>query len=183
MIPTHMSDQSDAEQFAAFINALLDSQNLSGAQAARRLKVAQSQVSRWRRGEGGISLENLHRIHEVFGTDLNYLKRLAGLPASSPSTVQEDEFPELDAMIDAERVEIHEELRDIPQLFWTAILTAQRAARRQAIATALAALELVSTPGNGELAPPVRRRRRDDRSDSRDGKGPLAVNFSPAGSY
>jgi|SRR5947209_10389422 len=81
--------------FPEFFNKLLASHALSGAQAARRLGVAESQVGRWRRGQGGISLENLERIHEEFGVDLDYLRELAGLRNSSPATAT--------AGIDAER--------------------------------------------------------------------------------
>lgn len=88
-----MSEQPEdvlpATAFRGFFNALLESRGLSGAQAARKLGVAQSQVSRWKRGEGGISLENLQRIHETFGIDLAYLTGLAGIRDSSASTVND----------------------------------------------------------------------------------------------
>jgi len=172
-------EQSDAERFAAFLNALLDSQSLSGAQAARRLKVAQSQVSRWRRGEGGISLENLHRIHAAFGTDLEYLKRLAGFSASTPTTAEDDVYVEqVDALYDADRAELHEELRDIPQIFWTTILAAQRSARRAAIDNARRAIELISLLPRSELATLLKDARRDDDDNDRPPGKTLASYFA-----
>jgi transcriptional regulator with XRE-family HTH domain len=76
-------------QFASFFDGLLTSLHLSNAAAARRLHVAQSQVGRWRRGEGGISKENIRRIHEEFGVDFDYLLGLAGLRTSTPAIALE----------------------------------------------------------------------------------------------
>jgi transcriptional regulator with XRE-family HTH domain len=89
-VPADVPESGESAQFARFLNSLLESHHLSGAQAARRLGVSQSQVSRWRRGEGGISLENLERIHAVFGVELAYLKQLAGLRSSHPTVTLDD---------------------------------------------------------------------------------------------
>lgn len=140
-----MPDPTPSAQFAEFLNALLESQGLSGAQAARRLHVAQSQVSRWRRGEGGVSLENLTRIHEEFGIDLGTLRRLAGYGDSTSSTMKEGIDPEVEAIFDAERAETHEALRGIPKTFWPTILTAWRDARRMTVNNIAAALELAQS--------------------------------------
>jgi len=176
-----LSDPSDAERFAAFINALFDSQGLTGAQAARRLRVAQSQVSRWRRGEGGISLENLIRIHETFGTDLDYLKGLAGFSASTPSIAQDDTDAALDALWEAERTAMREDLHDIPAPFHKTILDAVAAARRLAVDNARTAIELISTLPRSELASLLRPDRRDDDDDDRPKSGTLATKFALAG--
>jgi len=89
-VPADVPEPGENAQFARFFNSLLDGQRLSGAQAARRLGVSHSQVSRWRRGEGGISLENLERIHDTFGVELDYLKQLVGLRSSHPSSTLDD---------------------------------------------------------------------------------------------
>lgn len=118
-----MPEQSPDAQFAEYFNVLLAQHKLNGADAARRLKVAQSQVSRWKRGEGGISLENLQRIHDVFGTDLTYLMQLAGLRASTPSTANSDPAVE----IERQRWRAwFDELREkkVPKSLWTAYTAA-----------------------------------------------------------
>lgn len=180
---------SEGEQFAVFFNALLDGDGLSGAQAARRLKVAQSQVSRWRRGEGGISLENLQRIHDTFGTDLAYLMQLAGYRASSLSTAQGDISPELAALLDAEHHATLGEMRDIPAAFWPTVIATQRAARRMAVDVARSAIELVQGTGaislvpEDELAPPGHRRRRDDKAPAPPRSAELPTALHPVYAY
>lgn len=78
-----MNRQAEA-RFGRFFDELLAHNDLTAAEAARRLHVAQSQVSRWRRGEGGLSYESMKRISDVFGIDLTYLQQLTDSEYSGP---------------------------------------------------------------------------------------------------
>lgn len=111
------------ERFGKFFDSLLSQSDMSGAEAARRLRVAQSQVSRWRRGEGGLSQQSLQRISEVFGTDLNYLREIAGLTDTGPSVYRADAVdPLINARLDAVRARARELLEGIPTAYWATFL-------------------------------------------------------------
>lgn len=144
-----MPEPTSNVQFAGFFNALLESAGLSGAQAARRLGVAQSQVSRWRRGEGGITLENLERIAKEFSIDRSTLEQLAGFRDTYGAATQDTADQEIKALLDAERAETHEELKGVEPQFWPIIIEAGRVARQAAAKVArMAAPQSISDPSS-----------------------------------
>ncbi len=98
---------------------------MTGAEAARKLRVAQSQVSRWRRGEGGLSEASMRRISEVFGTDIDYLKEITGTTYAGPSVYRADSIdPYINVRLDAIRSRMRELLEGIPPNLWVTYLEA-----------------------------------------------------------
>ena len=68
--------------FARWLNTVMQSHSLSQADVARTLGVADTQVSRWRRGQVVPSVRYLQQIADVFGVPRTTLDRLAGYPVS-----------------------------------------------------------------------------------------------------
>jgi transcriptional regulator with XRE-family HTH domain len=160
----------------------MDARGLSQAKLAEALGVHDGNVRRWRTGKG-IEIENVWALADYFGVERNYLARLAGYPDSEVSITDDGHLAEIDALYDADRAEVHEELREIPQPFWSSIWAAQRAARRLAIDNARIAIELVSSLPHGELAPPATATGRDDDGKNRPPSGPLTSVFAPSLAY
>lgn len=65
-------------EFAKAFEQLRISRGWSPAEVARRLDVYPTEVSRWRRGVGGISIKNVRKIAALFEADRAWLERLAG---------------------------------------------------------------------------------------------------------
>lgn len=172
--------------FAEAFERLRTGRGWSPAEVARQLDVYPTEVSRWRRGLGGISIRNVRKVADVFGVDRAELERLAGYDDSSVTVAQDTLSPEIAAMYDADRAAVEGELSGIPPAFFPAIFNAQRTARRIAVELARTALGLtqeppISLPTDGELAPPPRRLRRDRLSEDGPKSGPLATRFALAG--
>lgn len=113
--------------FARALSDLMTTRQMSQAEVARQLGEYQGNISRWLAG-GGITIRNVFAIADLFEVDRAYLARLAGFPVERTDS---DIDPEMAALLDAERSEAHRELRDIPPIYWRAIIDAGVAARRQ----------------------------------------------------
>lgn len=175
--------------FAEFFERLRLGRGWTPAEVARRLDVYPTEVSRWRRGRGGISIRNVRKVADLFGVDRAELERLAGY-GDSPVSVSKDTLnPEIAAMYDADRAAVEGELSGIPPAFFPAIFNAQRTARRLAVEVARAAIELtqpkapISLPASSELATSPRRLRRDRLGGDGPKSGPLASVFALAGAH
>lgn len=118
--------------FAEWFNAQLNARNLSQRQAAILLNVAESQVSRWRQGIGGISLESLERIATAFGVDRQELAVLALLRDSGSASTEATVDPTMAALLDAERDDVHDQLSGVDPKYWSVVLDAGRVARQAA---------------------------------------------------
>lgn len=151
-----MNPQNE-QTFAQVFASLLKSRGMSQRQAAIKLNVAESQVSRWLRGQGGISLENIERISATFGVDRALLLALVGYRDNTGATVEAPVDAEINALLDAERAEAHLDLKDIPPTFWPAVLEASRAARRLVaeMARQNRPSSLISTPQSEPINPPA----------------------------
>src|SRR5437762_12162740 len=93
-----MPGNQERERFAGRLSATMQSRGLSQAQLARSVGVADTQVSRWRRGQVVPTVQYLQRIADTFGVQRTTLDRLVGYPVASA----EAGSPEVDADVEAE---------------------------------------------------------------------------------
>lgn len=112
------------ETFDQLINWLMQEHRLTQRQLAATIGVSDSQVSRWRRGLGGVSVEAIDKICERFPLDRQWVKSLANLGDSTlASTIAED--PAMEAERQRWR-QWFDELREkkVPRSLWTAYTAA-----------------------------------------------------------
>src|ERR1051326_8206695 len=84
-------------RFAGWLEASMHSRGLTQAQLARSVGVADTQVSRWRRGQVVPTVQYLQRLADTFGVSRVTLDQLVGLPvAQAPG-----QEPELEAELQA----------------------------------------------------------------------------------
>jgi len=112
--------------FAHWLNVTMQQHGLSQAALARTVGVADTQVSRWRRGQVLPTLRYLQQIADAFGVPRSTLDRLAGYPVVdriSTTTFEIDPIAlaELQA-VEARYQDILEE--KIPRVMWPAYLAA-----------------------------------------------------------
>src|ERR1700682_4940544 len=69
-------------RFAGWLQASMRTRGLSQAQLARSVGVADTQISRWRRGQVVPTLPYLQRLADTFGIERVSLDRLVGLPVA-----------------------------------------------------------------------------------------------------
>jgi transcriptional regulator with XRE-family HTH domain len=97
---------------------------LSQAQLARSVGVADTQVSRWRRGHVVPTVQYLQRLADTFGVDRVTLDRLVGYPvhdASAGSGVEAEEEAELQAL----QARLREAMQTrLPRSMWRAYVEA-----------------------------------------------------------
>src|SRR5437879_11738037 len=84
-------------RFAGWLQASMRSHGLTQAQLARSVGVADTQVSRWRRGQVVPTVMYLQRLADAFGVPRVTLDQLLGLPVAPPP----DAEPELEAELPA----------------------------------------------------------------------------------
>src|SRR5690348_2893191 len=72
-------------RFAGWLEASMRSRGLTQAQLARSLGVADTQLSRWRRGQVVPTLPYLQRLADAFGVQRMTLDELLGLPVAYAS--------------------------------------------------------------------------------------------------
>src|SRR5438128_8212370 len=98
-------------RFAGWLQASMRSHGLSQAQLARSVGVADTQVSRWRRGQVVPTVQYLQRIADTFGVQRTTLDRLVGYPVAEA----ESGSPEVDADVEAELQALQARLREAMQ--------------------------------------------------------------------
>jgi transcriptional regulator with XRE-family HTH domain len=141
--------------FAQTLEYLMATRGLSQAKLAEALGVYDGNVRRWRTGKG-IEIENVWKIADFFGVDRGHLAQLAGYPDNTRAITTDSVDPQIDAMLDAERAQTHDDLRGIPPKFWPTILEARRAAHRTAVEMArLAVNGPISTAQSEPINPPA----------------------------
>jgi transcriptional regulator with XRE-family HTH domain len=113
-----------SDNFARWLEATMQSRGLSQAAIARRVGVADAQVSRWRRGQVTPSLPHLQRIADTFGVPRVELDRLAGYPVpGEPDTGADD--PEAAAELRAHLAQLERLLTtSVPPELWRAYIDA-----------------------------------------------------------
>lgn len=142
----------DDEQnpFARWLNVTMQSRGLSQAELARAVGVADTQVSRWRRGQVVPTLRYLQQIADTFEVPRTTLDRLAGYPVAEalhqPPRVFEDptELAEL-AAYEAHFRQMLEE--KIPRALWQAYMDACDALAEALSASYRTALEQAPPAG------------------------------------
>src|SRR5690349_18304152 len=92
-------DEYGGNSFGQWLNMTMQSRNLSQAEVARTLGVADAQVSRWRRVQVVPTVRYLQQIADAFGIPRTTLDRLAGYPV--PEAAQGGPAP-LDPEAEAE---------------------------------------------------------------------------------
>src|SRR5215211_2043513 len=103
-----MHVSSGRARFAGWLSATMQSRGLSQAQLARSVGVADTQVSRWRRGQVVPTVQYLQRIADAFGVDRVTLDQLVGYPVAE---ARADGEPELEAELQAHLARLREALR------------------------------------------------------------------------
>ncbi len=113
-------------RFAGWLQASMRSHGLSQAQLARSVGVADTQVSRWRRGQVVPSVQYLQRLADTFGVERMTLDELVGLPVAqaregSGKRVQ----PEVEAELQAHQARLRQVMQNkLPRSMWRAYVEA-----------------------------------------------------------
>src|SRR5690349_10792882 len=128
-------DEYGGNSFGQWLNMTMQSRNLSQAEVARTLGVADAQVSRWRRVQVVPTVRYLQQIADAFGIPRHTLDRLAGYPV--PELAQGGPAPldpEAEAELQAHQSRYGQLLAErVPRPLWKAY-----AASCEALAEALA---------------------------------------------
>jgi transcriptional regulator with XRE-family HTH domain len=99
---------------------------LSQAQLARTVGVADTQVSRWRRGQVVPTVQYLQRLADTFGVERAVLDRMVGLPvADAREEAAQRHDPELEAELQAYQARLRDVLEQrLPRSMWRAYMEA-----------------------------------------------------------
>jgi len=114
-------------RFAGWLSASMQTRGLTQAQLARSVGVADTQVSRWRRGQVVPTVQYLQRLADTFGIERATLDRLVGLPVAEAGTLSgaEPVEPEVEAELQAYQARLREVLqRRLPRQMWRAYMDA-----------------------------------------------------------
>src|SRR5438034_1488446 len=114
---------SPGQRFADWLEASMRSRGLTQAQLARSVGVADTQVSRWRRGQVVPTLQYLQRLADTFGIDRITLDQLVGLPVAQASDPGVE--PEVEAELQAYQTRLRTVMRTrLPRSMWRAYVEA-----------------------------------------------------------
>jgi transcriptional regulator with XRE-family HTH domain len=113
-------------RFAGWLEASMRSRGLTQAQLARSVGVADTQVSRWRRGQVVPTVQYLQRLADTFGVERVALDQLVGLPVAQASRVGEPApDPETEAELQAHQARLRQVMQDrLPRSMWRAYVEA-----------------------------------------------------------
>src|SRR5689334_22394920 len=112
-----------AQRFAGWLDASMRAHGLTQAQLARSVGVADTQISRWRRGQVVPTLQYLQRLADTFGVERITLDQLVGLPVAQARTYDAD--PEQEAELQAYQARFREVLQTrLPRAMWRSYLEA-----------------------------------------------------------
>lgn len=81
-LPPGAAPEEAPNAFARWLRVTMQTQGISQAELARAVGVADTQVSRWRRGQVVPTLRYLQQIADTFGVPRTTLDRLAGYPVA-----------------------------------------------------------------------------------------------------
>jgi transcriptional regulator with XRE-family HTH domain len=123
-----MSDSpSSSRGFAGWLEASMRSRGLTQAQLARSVGVADTQISRWRRGQVVPTLQYLQRLADTFGVERTALDELVGLPVAQARRDDKDAHPdpELEAELQAHQARLRQVMQTkLPPAMWRAYVEA-----------------------------------------------------------
>jgi transcriptional regulator with XRE-family HTH domain len=111
-------------RFSGWLATTMQTRGLSQAQLARSVGVADTQVSRWRRGQVVPTVQYLQRIADTFGVQRATLDRLVGYPVEAEAA-----GGDVDADVEAELQALQAKLREamqskLPRTMWRAYVDA-----------------------------------------------------------
>src|SRR5262249_51263047 len=99
----------------------MHARGITQAQLARFVGVADTQVSRWRRGQVVPTLPYLQRLADTFGIERVTLDQLVGLPVAQAGSKE----PELEAELQAHQARLRDVMqRRLPREMWRAYVEA-----------------------------------------------------------
>jgi transcriptional regulator with XRE-family HTH domain len=132
----------------------MQTRGLTQAQLARTVGVADTQVSRWRRGQVVPTLPYLQRLADTFGIQRVTLDQLVGLPVAQAGSKE----PEVEAELQAHQARLREVMqRRLPKEMWRAYVEACVALAEGLGAQATRAVrESLQPPGEPRDEPPER---------------------------
>ena len=103
----------------------MTSRGLSQAQLARAVGVADTQVSRWRRGQVVPTVQYLQRIADTFGVQRATLDRLVGYPVAEANASGASADPDLEAELQAHQARLRDAMQTrLPRSMWRAYVEA-----------------------------------------------------------
>src|SRR5437588_12755694 len=101
-----------SRRFAGWLEASMRSRGMTQAQLARCVGVADTQISRWRRGQVVPTLAYLQRLADTFGVERVTLDELVGLPvAQARRDAEARADPEQEAELQAYQARFREVLQ------------------------------------------------------------------------
>ncbi|MGH2352417.1 MAG: helix-turn-helix domain-containing protein [Chloroflexota bacterium] len=110
-----------SNRFADWLNATMQSRRLSQAQLARAVGVADTQVSRWRRGHVVPTVRYLQRIADTLEVPRTGLDRLAGYPVTDPDEGTGPDDPQRQAELQAYEAQFRRLMEQrVPRPLWRA---------------------------------------------------------------
>ena len=118
-----MPGNEERERFAGWLASTMHSRGLTQAQLARSVGVADTQVSRWRRGQVVPTVQYLQRLADTFGVERATLDRLVGYPVAEggPGGVEAETEAELAAL----QARLREAMQTrLPRSMWRAYVDA-----------------------------------------------------------
>src|SRR5690348_16627821 len=111
-------------RFAGWLEASMRSRGFTQAQLARSVGVADTQVSRWRRGQVVPTLQYLPRLADTFGVERVTLDELLGLPVAQVGASAGAD-PEVEAELQAHQAHLRAVmLEKLPRSMWRAYVEA-----------------------------------------------------------
>src|ERR1051326_3287374 len=119
-----MSDPpGGTRRFSGWLESSMRSRGMTQAQLARSVGVADTQVSRWRRGQVVPPLQYLQRLADTFGVERMTLDELVGLPVAQAREGTAD--PEVEAELQAHQARLREVMQSrLPRTMWRAYVEA-----------------------------------------------------------
>jgi transcriptional regulator with XRE-family HTH domain len=112
--------------FSGWLEASMRSRGITQAQLARSVGVADTQISRWRRGQVVPSLQYLQRLADTFGVERLALDELLGLPVAQARGERESHpDPQLEAELQAHQARLRQVMQaELPPSMWRAYVEA-----------------------------------------------------------
>src|SRR5919202_3252134 len=114
-------------RFGGWLQASMRSRGLTQAQLARSVGVADTQVSRWRRGQVVPTVPYLQRLADTFGVERAVLDRMVGLPVAEArdASGQAAAPPEVEAELQAYQARLRQVMQQrLPRAMWRAYMEA-----------------------------------------------------------
>ncbi|MBV9602628.1 MAG: helix-turn-helix transcriptional regulator [Chloroflexi bacterium] len=112
--------------FGGWLEASMRSRGITQAQLARSVGVADTQISRWRRGQVVPSLQYLQRLADAFGVERVALDELVGLPVAQLRSERDSHAdPQLEAELQAHQARLRQVMQtSLPPGMWRAYVEA-----------------------------------------------------------